>query len=71
MLTVLPVSVLHIGVRTTFGLIGTVVVAVVADWLPEDHLAWFVLELSMSSICPSSWLAIGSMGGVVRRITRR
>ena len=43
----------------------------VAEWLPEDHLAWFVLdvvaELDLAEFCRR----IGPMVVVVRRTTRR
>ena len=41
------------------------------DWLPEDHLAWFVIETVGSSIWPRSMRLIGRMVTVARRMSRR
>jgi len=41
------------------------------DWLPEDHLAWFVLE-SVERIDLSAFYAAYRLGGgVERRLSRR
>jgi hypothetical protein len=42
-----------------------------SEWLPEDHLAWFVLEAVGSWIWRRSMRLIARMGGVARRTTRR
>ena len=42
------------------------------DWLPDDHLAWFVLdaveELDLARVL---WPAIAPTGTAARRMTRR
>jgi hypothetical protein len=34
----------------------------VRDWLPADHLAWFVLDVAEQLDLGPSWLAIGLTG---------
>ena len=43
----------------------------VRDWLPEDHLAFFVLDVVASWIWRRSSRRIGSMVGAGRCMTRR
>jgi hypothetical protein len=42
-----------------------------ADWLPADHLAWFVLDVVGELDLARSSLRIASMVGGARRMTRR
>jgi hypothetical protein len=43
----------------------------VREWLPDDHLAWFVIEAVAAMISRGSWSPIASMGAVGRRTIRR
>jgi hypothetical protein len=41
------------------------------EWLPEDHLAWFVLEAVGELDLDASMASIAATGGALRRTTRR
>ena len=41
------------------------------DWLPDDHLAWFVIETVSSWIWPRFMRLIGRTVTVARRMNRR
>ena len=43
----------------------------VRDWLPDDHLAWFVLDVIAELDLDEFYGAHRGMGGVVRCMTRR
>jgi hypothetical protein len=43
----------------------------VRDWLPEEHLAWFVLDAVGEMDLAAFYAAIAMMGGVARRTIRR
>ena len=40
------------------------------DWLPEDHLAYFVSDLIDQLICRRSWRSMKTKNGAVHRLTR-
>jgi hypothetical protein len=41
------------------------------EWLPADHLAWFVIDVVEEIDLAPSWWPIGRTGGVARRTIRR
>ena len=41
------------------------------EWLPEDHLAWFVLDAVGEMDLAAFYAAIATTGGVGRRMIRR
>ncbi len=43
----------------------------VRDWLPADHLAWFVIDAVAAWTCPGSMPRIARMGMVGRLMSRR
>ena len=43
----------------------------VRDWLPADHLAWFVIDAVAAMDLSSFYAAIGPTGTAARRTSRR
>ena len=41
------------------------------EWLPESHLAWFVIDAVAAFDLSRSMAPIGATGGVARRMIRR
>ena len=41
------------------------------EWLPEEHLAWFVLDAVGEMDLAAFYARYPTMGGVARRTTRR
>jgi hypothetical protein len=41
------------------------------EWLPEDHLAWFVIDAVEAMDLPAFYRPIAGMATVARRMSRR